>query len=913
MQSKLVKALVGTVVAVLLVPLVGISTPAYAAVGTPVLTSPASDATVTANPVLSWNRLNGAVKYEVQVASSSAFLAPLKFSASTLNSRATPPADLAVGTWWWRVRAIDSANVAGAFVVSTFSKVAAAAPVVLTPIDLAVLHYPTDPLVYSWQPMAGAKTYEVQIDDDVNFVGAPAAVSTNNTRYVPTSPPTFNTIFFWHVRGVSAQGVPTQWSVPRSNQMTWASLPPVLLSPPSTNTVTIEEIVLDWQPVIGASAYELQISLDNQFNAPIGGPRIVRATTFAPNPTLPNGAYFWRVRALSTSAVPEPGVWSEIRTFTRAWPAQSGVTRPRGTDGAGNGLLPQVQLLLPANDDFSLSEPNFTWTPQREASNYRFEVGTDPNFSPLTFDACLTNHTAFTPFSQPPALPPNVPSTPSCSPSRISAGQVLYWRVQALDGLVDGVWSGVRRFQYDPTVPFITQTSPTNGAIVNGAPVLRWQSIKNISQYKVTIAPSDAKCASAPITAFTYNTVYVPEALKTTCVGSIAWTVQAVESSGAVSRLVAPSGWPAFTLGTQPAAGLSVDPVVTTDIDGDSSTPLVDLFTPPLMQWSRVTNATHYRVFASIAGANSYKPMNASTNWQAFVYTGLNSTMGVLLDGSYDFYVEAYSSTNLVLGDSAVSQFQVDYNPVPTLLSPTNCLSAQTCTSVNDTPTLDWDSVPFAGSYLVYLANDPNFTNITHVWRTSYSQLTPLESLPDSQAGQATYWFIRPCFTPTACAPFDPSVYPRAFAFRKTSEPIQALTPAATTPVTVVANEVTFTWKDYLSTENALSPTGSVTQEADNYQVQVSTTDTFTNIIDTSPLVDQTTYTAQTTTYPDGPLFWRVRAFDNSGNPLTYSSGTREFRKTSSIPFLTAPTSGSLQSGAPLFSWNPMPFTNTYA
>ena len=32
-------------------------------------------------------------------------------------------------------------------------------------------------------------------------------------------------------------------------------------------------------------------------------------------------------------------------------------------------------------------------------------------------------------------------------------------------------------------------------------------------------------------------------------------------------------------------------------------------------------------------------------------------------------------------------------------------------------------------------------------------------------------------------------------------------------------------------------------------------------------MVDQTTYTAQTKTYPEGPLFWRVRAFDASNNP----------------------------------------------
>ena len=62
---------------------------------------------------------------------------------------------------------------------------------------------------------------------------------------------------------------------------------------------------------------------------------------------------------------------------------------------------------------------------------------------PLTFDICQTDHTGFTPFGG---------SSPACSPSRISAGRVLYWRVKALDGTVNGVWSDVRAFMYDPAV-----------------------------------------------------------------------------------------------------------------------------------------------------------------------------------------------------------------------------------------------------------------------------------------------------------------------------------------------------------------------------------------------------------------------------------------------------------------------------
>lgn len=936
MPSNLVRALVATVVGVLLLPLAGVNAPAYAAVGTPVLTSPVNDPLgkypVTANPVLSWNRLTGASRYEVQVASTSAFLAPLKFSSSTLNSRATPPADLAIGSWWWRVRAFDSANVAGAYAVSTFSKEAANKPDVLTPINSAVLQYPTEPLVFSWNPMAGVKTYEVQIDDDALFVGAPLPFATNNTRYVPISPPPFNMPFYWHVRGVSAQGVPTQWSEPQSYQMTWANLPPILTAPPSTNTDTIEEIVLDWQPVIGASAYQLQISPDDQFNAPIGGTRVVRATTFAPNPTLPNGAYFWRVRALSTSAVPEPGVWSDSAgpawTFTRAWPSHSGTqpsTRPRGTDGAGDGLLPQVQLLLPRDDPtdaFPLSEPNFTWAPQREASNYQFDVGTDPNFSPgppSTFGSCLTNHTAFTPYS---LVVPGAPSSPWCSPVKLVPGRVLYWRVKALDGLVNGVWSEVRQFRLDPSLAPIPQTSPTSGSTVNGAPVLRWQGIDNSPRYKVTIEPSDAACAK--IEAFTNYTGYVPETLPTTCVGPIAWTVQAVKSSGALSRLAIQSSWPTFTLGTQPSPGGSVEPVVMTDLDGGPLPFLpVNRFAPPLMRWTPVTGATRYTVFASVAGANSYQTMNISTGWPAFIYTGENSTLG-LLAGDYDFYIEAYSAASVLLSTSAVRQFHVERDVGSTLITPADCLPGSCTVALYDTPTLDWSPVPGAGLYLVYLAEDPNFTNITRTWWAAYSQLTPLESLPDRLAGQATYWFIRPCITKTACSAFDTDVFPRAHAFRKTSAPIDGYTTIQANTEThdpcallvPCADEVTFTWKDYLATNNALTPV--VTQEARNYQVQVSTTATFTNIIDTSPFVDQTTYTAQTITYPDGPLFWRVRAYDNAddttGNPLTFSqaNGTA-FTKSSAEPVLQLPLPGSEESEAPLLTWDPMPFTNTYA
>jgi putative cell wall-binding protein len=165
-------------------------------------------------------------------------------------------------------------------------------------------------------------------------------------------------------------------------------------------------------------------------------------------------------------------------------------------------------------------------------------------------------------------------------------------------------------------------------------------------------------------------------------------------------------------------------------------------------------------------------------------------------------------------------------------------------------------------------------------------------------------------------------VFPQAGAFRKVSLPVKAISPAggASTP-----NEVTFQWEDYLATNYPFNGTaaGRVTQEAASYQVQVSTTAEFTNIIETSPMLDQTRYTAQTVTYPEGPLYWRVRAFDQTGNPLTYSCGPvangpqkacsdYAFTKSSPTPTLVLPAPGAHVPNAPTMTWSPMAYAKTY-
>ncbi len=189
---------------------------------------------------------------------------------------------------------------------------------------------------------------------------------------------------------------------------------------------------------------------------------------------------------------------------------------------------------------------------------------------------------------------------------------------------------------------------------------------------------------------------------------------------------------------------------------------------------------------------------------------------------------------------------------------------------MSDTPTISWDPIPGAGAYEITLANDAEFTNEIKRYLSVHTTLTPRESLLDQQAGQAIFWFVKPCvdYNLTRCGPdAQTNANDNASAFRKNSAAVEPQTPAASA---VVANQITFTWRDYLLTNQDLSP--AVDQEARSYKIEVSLAADFATIFDTAT-VDQFTYTPFNKTYPEGPLYWRVQAIDGSGNALTKSPG----------------------------------------
>ena len=348
------------------------------------------------------------------------------------------------------------------------------------------------------------------------------------------------------------------------------------------------------------------------------------------------------------------------------------------------------------------------------------------------------------------------------------------------------------------------------------------------------------------------------------------WYVQAVDANQDTSAAPALSDARTFLLDTLNGTGST--PTLTGPANGSSSVRM------PALSWTPVTGADTYVVHVA---ANGFElaPLGSGLHYPA--YTSLAVP---LAPDTYTWWVEARKDDVGTLSYSGTSTFTITRPDVlgsADYLGPAKCAQPGTCTPVADTPTLHWNPVPDAGYYLVSIANDPNFTNVLRVYGTAYTTLTPRESLVDNQAGQAYYWFVRPCVDAelNVCgpAPQDDTANNNASAFQKESNPIALTSPAVDA---TVSQQVTFSWDDFLDTNGSAAVTA--TQEARQYQVQVSTSADFATILD-SATVDQTTYTASAKTYPEGPIYWRVQAIDESKNHLTWSPARRLVKQSPAV------------------------------
>jgi hypothetical protein len=691
-----------------------------------------------------------------------------------------------------------------------------------------------------------------------------------------------------------------------------------------SNGARVQQLpAISWGAVKGAASYEYEVSADARFSSLALGKGTGKGVSHTYNlsaaldKTVPDGTYFWRVRAVS--AKDKPGAWSRTRKLVKRWSATPSIT-------AGNGVTvhwPNSPLVL-------------RWSSVPYAAKYLVSIATDPTLSNLVIGSA--------------AKPLETQGTAFALPISLAPGHTYYWAVTPIDA------EGRRGHQSSPgfftwawnssTSTQLTDLDPEAGIFAD--PMYSWAAVPGAARYEVEVnsdehfAPGSKWCCSgtttatslAPLQALANNRYY--------------WRVRAIDARGDVgSWNVGQPFEKTFDPTTPTIRNLTVRTPVGTKLAG---VPATDT---PIVTWDPVPGASLYEVqlgsyksglgcdFSIATTPPRMSFQTATTAWTPLRGAGrlgpaawpnpetavtvpaggITYCVRVLAhtddDAQHNQVISAWTQINGI--NHAAFTFE---DPPPAgepgtegLVTPANaylepglggveapCHPATAGTSPPScrmTPLFTWQRVAGARGYYVVVSRDARFTEVADVGFTNVPAYAPrlANEVPLSDETTSYYWavipsgqangvetFSFPCYTtptnPCEAANDNPHL------FNKASDPPQLLGPADGAEV---ESQPTFRW--------------TRADNARTYEIQVSQDGSFGK-----PLEDvKTNATAYTSslTYPTGtPLYWRVRATDWRGQGLSWSS-VRSFVRTLAVPSLAAPAPTTVFGPAPL-SWTPI-------
>src|SRR5262249_45210495 len=168
---------------------------------------------------------------------------------------------------------------------------------------------------FGWNAVTGADHYEFQLSGAAGF-GAPVDAVTNihNTR-VTLNKSIPDGTYTWHVRAITSGNVAGPWSTP----VTYIKSTPLVTTdtPADGDTVTYPSpVVLTWEPLDGASKYEVLIG-DSPTFAGVS-PKETSATFYVPPTWLAPGTHYWAVAP--KDADNNIGSYTAAQSFDWVWP-----------------------------------------------------------------------------------------------------------------------------------------------------------------------------------------------------------------------------------------------------------------------------------------------------------------------------------------------------------------------------------------------------------------------------------------------------------------------------------------------------------------------------------------------------------------------------------------------------------------
>lgn len=160
----------------------------------------------------------------------------------------------------------------------------AAMPTLITPVDANVITDSTP--TFQWSGVSGATGYEFYLDQ-VN----PPQTRVNLTAQTYTPTELEGGTWYWRVRAVNGNG-PGDFSPVRT-----LTIQSTTTAAPVRNRYSASALTLSWNAVSNAVSYDLQIATTSAFSPVVYSANAIAGLSHPVATTLPNGTYYWRVRA----------------------------------------------------------------------------------------------------------------------------------------------------------------------------------------------------------------------------------------------------------------------------------------------------------------------------------------------------------------------------------------------------------------------------------------------------------------------------------------------------------------------------------------------------------------------------------------------------------------------------------------
>jgi hypothetical protein len=731
---------------------------------TPALLGPVGGSTVSypGTPlVLRWEPVPNAYKYLVTIATDKdlahSALGSRKLGIETSGTVLAVPTPLSPGPYWWAVTPLDSAKHPGRRSAPASFRLAWPSATVTRVTDLQ----PDDPRVtdpqFSWNPVAGAAMYQVEVNASEDFAVGSRVCCDEQVFGTSHSPLHLlpNNTYYWRVRAIDLDGNAGRWNVGPSFTKDFDNVIPSVPglrmrdnrgdnapAAGASGLPTTDTPIVAWSPVPGASSYEVRVAPWEGFCNWTAGPgwaktSLTASTAWTPLgpgtskrpvgnafPTVANDSnfalvdgvsYCARVRARSDrdAATKEivsdwtqlGGAGSPAFTYDAADQTCAATAMPPTAYNAHVVKAADLDPGAPLDGARTSRMPLFTWDEVPGACGYFVVVARDREFTKIV-DVALTTQAAYAPRTN---------TTPTTYADETTS---YYWVVmptrdpdggglatQATDDFPQGCDRACPVFQKRSVPP--TPVAPTGGAGVATQPTFRWTPAEGARSYRIQIA--DDPTFGTPIadvvtnsTAYTSANAFPPDS-------TLYWRVRANDENK-LGLTWSP---------TQTFRRRLPVPLMRQNPFGGEAI--------PVLSWAPVTDAVSYDMHVEQAdGTKRDFPGLRSSAFTPVIFYGT---------GVWHWQVRANfrGGSRVVSGGYAASQPFARRIATPTGLRTTR---------TNGGALLSWDPARMARRYRVQVSSSDSFSVIVEQVTTENTSWAPRMSNPAYAKAERLYWRV---------------------------------------------------------------------------------------------------------------------------------------------------------------------------